>query len=352
MKIALIVHDLQQNGGHSLYTKILADELSRRHEVGVFANRCERRTDARWTPHYVRAWRINALSCVQTFPLGIRSQNRLLKGYDIRHTQGYCGGDPNVVTAHICVAAYIASLRGVSLRHHLSLRMMAAAEARLYRRFRGRVIAVSQKVAGELQRFYGVHTPITVIPHGVDPARFNGENSGRFRKSMREELGVSTGETLALYIGDLTKAHSYLKELSSAAPKIRFVIVTSSTAYHWQSPNVRILRATAEIERFYAAADAFVFPTTYDAFGMVLLEAMASGLPVISSDCAGAAALIESGVDGFVSPLAEWVETAAMTLRDSAGLRKVGRSAGQTARRHNWPSVVSAVEQVYGQVNA
>ena len=42
MNIALVVHDLHERGGHSLYTRVLADELARRHEVAVFANRCER----------------------------------------------------------------------------------------------------------------------------------------------------------------------------------------------------------------------------------------------------------------------------------------------------------------------
>jgi UDP-glucose:(heptosyl)LPS alpha-1,3-glucosyltransferase len=347
MNIALVVHDLHERGGHSLYTKILAEGLSRRHRVVVFANRCERPAAARWETEHVRAWRISALACVQTFPLGLRARAAALDAYEIRHTQGYCGGQPNVVTAHICVAAYLDSLRSVSLRHRLSLQLMAAAEARFYRRYDGRVIAVSQKVAGELQKFYGVKGPISVVPHGVDALRFRAENRGRFRATVRHELGIGEDETLALYVGDLTKAHSYLKELARAAPGVQFVIVTGSRAYHWQSRNVRVLPPTAEIERYYAAADAFVFPTTYDAFGMVLLEAMASGLAVFSSDRAGAAELIEDGTNGFVSPLSEWVEGSAARLRDRALLQRIGRAAETSARSHDWASVVAAVESLY-----
>jgi UDP-glucose:(heptosyl)LPS alpha-1,3-glucosyltransferase len=347
MKIALVVHDLHARGGHSIYTKILADELSRRHEVAVFANICERPADARWESHHVRAWRGSALASVQTFPLGLRAQAGLLDGYEIRHMQGYCGGQPNVVTAHICVAAYLNSLRSVSLRHRLSLQLMAAAEARFYRRYEGRVIAVSQKVARELQEFYGVRGPINVIPHGVDAVRFGVGNRGRYRAPTRREMGIREDETLALYVGDLTKSHVHLKQLAAAAPDVQLAIVTSSRAYHWDSPNVRILPPTPEIERYYSAADAFVFPTAYDAFGMVLLEAMAAGLAVFSSDRAGAAELIQSGADGFVAPLDEWVEAAVAGLRDRALLRSIGARAGQSARQHDWATVVRQVESAY-----
>ncbi|MBA3806556.1 MAG: glycosyltransferase family 4 protein, partial [Acidobacteria bacterium] len=328
----------------------MADELSERHEVTVFANRCERPADARWDFQPVRAWRGNALATVRTFPIGLRSLATKLAAFDIRHSQGYCGGQPNVVTAHICLAAYLDSLRDISLQSRTSLRLMAAAEARFYSRYEGRVIAVSQKTADELQNFYEVRGPISVIPHGVDATRFSNENRGRDRASARRQVGVNDGDTLALYVGDLTKSHSYLKELSAAAPDVQFAIVTASPAYHWKGANVRLIPPTSEIERYYAAADAFVFPTTYDAFGMVVLEAMASGLPVFSSDRAGAAELIESGKDGLVFPLDEWVEATAAALRNPESLRSVGCEAEQTARRHDWSTVVAAVEQVYFQV--
>jgi glycosyltransferase involved in cell wall biosynthesis len=155
---------------------------------------------------------------------------------------------------------------------------------------------------------------------------------------------------VALYVGDLTKAHAYLKELSAATADVRFVVVTPSQVYHWSSNNVQILPPTSELHRYYAAADAFVFPTTYDSFGMVVLEAMAAGLPVFTSDQAGAAELIEPGKDGFVLPLADWVGRTASALGDRAQMAKIGEAAAQSAKRFDWPAVVSAVEKVYAQV--
>ena len=352
MNIALIAHDLHEHGGHSLYTRRLADALSQRNEVSVFANRCERTIDESWRFIQVPAWRQSALATVKTFPLGLRTRARELDQFTVRHAQGFCGGNANVVTAHICVAAYLESLHDASLRTRLSLRLMAAAEKRFYRRYSGRVIAVSQKVADELREFYGFRGEISVIHHGVDTQSIDGAGRNADRVAVRNELGIGLRETVALYVGDLTKAHSHLKQLASTLPHVTFVIVTKSTHYRWASANVKIVPATKRIMRYYAAADALVFPTTYDAFGMVVLEAMAAGLPVFTSDRAGAAELITNAEDGFVFSLEEWTERTARALGSREILSRVGMAARKTARRHDWTSVVAKVERVYLELAA
>lgn len=349
MNIALVVHDLHDYGGHSAYTKVLADGLSARHNVSVFANSCERPADARWQSTHVWASRRSALACVQTFPIGLRAHSAELASYDIRHMQGYCGGTPNVVTAHICVSAYLDSLRSIGLANRASLKLMAAAEGRFYRRYQAPVIAISNKIARELRERYEVPGEINVIPHGVDCARVVSAQSDQDRVVLRSELGISEEQTLALYVGDLTKAHVHLEELTRAAPQIQFVVVTGSTAYHWTAPNLQIMAPTSQLQRYYAAADAFIFPTTYDAFGMVVLEAMAAGLPVFSSDQSGAAELMDSGENGFVFPLDQWVDATVAHLNDRDSLRRIGEQAKQTALAHDWATVVGAVEQVYSR---
>jgi glycosyltransferase involved in cell wall biosynthesis len=227
---------------------------------------------------------------------------------------------------------------------------MAATEGRFYRRFDGHVIAISEKIARELREFYRLRGPISVIPHGVDASRFDGPQRRQNRSMVRAELGLNEAQAVALYVGDLTKAHVHLKALARSAAQVQFIIVSGSTRYLWPMPNVRFLPPTTAIERYYAAADAFVFPTTYDAFGMVVLEAMASGLPVFSSDCAGAAELIQSGRDGVVAPLAEWVEVTLAGLNDRERLQRIGHMAKQSASLFDWVTVVRRVEQVYREV--
>lgn len=352
MKIALVVHDLHEYGGESLYTKIMADALSQRHNVTVFANRCERDDHTSWDFKSVWAWRAKALSCIRTFPIGMLAHARTLEHFDIRHMQGYCGGYPNVVTAHRCMAAYIRALEGVSLKHRISHRVMLDAEARFYKGYQGTIIAVSHQIANELDEFYRVRGPIKVITHGVDISRFNSTNRELYRSSVRLELGIEDHETVALYVGDLTKAHVYLKGFSKANPRVRLVIVSASRAYHWDAPNVLIKPRSRQIEKFYAAADAFVFPSANDPFGLVVLEAMASGLPVFCSDQAGAAELITNGIDGFVIPLAQWIGATTDLLRRVQNLKDVGQSAEKTAARHTWANVASQLNHVYAEVLA
>jgi UDP-glucose:(heptosyl)LPS alpha-1,3-glucosyltransferase len=248
------------------------------------------------------------------------------------------------------MASYVRALSSLSIRHRLSLQMMLDAEARFYRNYEGAIIAVSQQISNELQEFYSVRGPITVIPHGVNIDRFHIGNRNLYRWSMRQQMGLKDDDIVALYVGDLTKAHVHLKQLSRVAPGIQFVIVSGTKAYYWQAPNVRIISHSQQIERYYAAADAFVFPSVNDPFGLVVLEAMASGLPVFTSDQAGAAELMDSGKDGFVLRLDEWVESTAATLRDGTRLNEVAKAAAQAAKRSGWSSVVAAVETVYEQV--
>jgi UDP-glucose:(heptosyl)LPS alpha-1,3-glucosyltransferase len=350
MRIAFVVHDYDQTIGHSRYVMELTKRLYAAHEIHIFANTFSAEGSDYVHFHQVPAWRSRALLSVYTFPIGLRTQTAALAGFQIRHMQGYCGGKPNVVTAHICVAKYLASLRDPSFRTRASLRMMAFKEGRFYRGYEGLVVAISQKIADELREFYRVRGPIHVIPHGVDKARFSSLHREFFRTTVRNHLGISEDETVALYVGDLAKAHSHLKALAEAAPEVRFIIVSRTLQYRWQATNVQFLPPTDQIEKYYAAADAFVFPTTYDAFGMVVLEALATDLPVFTSDCAGAAELITHGVDGFVIPLRDWVEATREGLRNPILMKSVGRRAEQIAARYDWSAVAHAVEQVYREV--
>jgi UDP-glucose:(heptosyl)LPS alpha-1,3-glucosyltransferase len=347
VKVALVVHDATGFIGQGRYVSMLASHLASRHEVTVFANTVDAPVAALCRVRHVRAWRRGALTTVLTFPIGLRLvAARALREFDLWHTQGYCGGDPNVVTAHICVAAYLSSLRKASWRTRASLAVMAAVEARFYRAYRGPIIAVSAHVARELQDRYAVEGPIHVVPHGVDLVRFNEATRAQSRARARADLGVTGDETVALYVGDLTKAHTHLRALAAAAPEVRIAVVTGSPGYRWGASNVLFLPPVLDVERYYAAADALVFPSTYDAFGMVVLEALACGLPVFVSDTTGASSLVD-GKNGLVLPLAEWVETTARALCDRDGLRSMGEAAAETARRHPWSEVAQAVDAVY-----
>jgi UDP-glucose:(heptosyl)LPS alpha-1,3-glucosyltransferase len=227
---------------------------------------------------------------------------------------------------------------------------MLQAESQFYRNFEGTVIAISRQVADELQEAYNVSGAIKVVHHGVDSQRFRMANRDLYRFELRKQLGIGEVKTVALYVGDLTKSHVHLKKLSRILPEITFLVVSGSKAYRWNASNVRFIPHSRKIEQYYAAADVFVFPSENDPFGMVVLEAMASGLPVFCSDQAGASELITSGKDGFVFSLDDWLEATATHLRDVDSLQRIGAEAELTAHRHDWDTVVRKVEQVYVDV--
>ena len=105
------------------------------------------------------------------------------------------------------------------------------------------------------------------------------------------------------------------------------------------------------VESFYAAADALLLPTPYDSFGMVVTEAMASGLPVVVSREAGASELIQHGVNGLLlgdvtdqAELAGWMESLEQD-RDMAV--RLGCEGRRTVERLSWDAVARETMQVY-----
>ncbi len=225
-------------------------------------------------------------------------------GFDIVHDQGLCCSRRHVITAHICNAAWSASRKSARWGERVFGATVARLEKWQYRRAGpARVIAVSQRVKADLARWYGFGDVSAVVYHGVDARVFSPANRELWRESMRAELGIPADAALFLFVGDLRKgAEDCIRALASgwllcvgATPAEEYRAIARSLD---REARVVFHGATDQIERYYAAADVFLLPTPYDAFGMVVLEAMAAGLPVIVSRQAGAGELIEHGVNG------------------------------------------------------
>jgi glycosyltransferase involved in cell wall biosynthesis len=117
---------------------------------------------------------------------------------------------------------------------------------------------------------------------------------------------------------------------------------------------VTFLGRQADVHRYFAAADLFVLPTLYEPFGMAVLEAMASGLPVVTSRTAGVAELITDREDGLLldDPTdATAIATAVHLLVDSPELREhLGRTAREKVSGYSWDYVVRETLNVYRTV--
>jgi UDP-glucose:(heptosyl)LPS alpha-1,3-glucosyltransferase len=178
------------------------------------------------------------------------------------------------------------------------------------------VISVSEMEAREYEQFYGVDRDrIRVAYSVVDVDRFSPETRKRLRESARLRLGLQD-EPAILFVGQNFKRKG-LRLLVEAAGLLRnkghsFRVLVGGGSLHQARPFVRLaeqlgcaqsvhfLGPTRAVEELYAAADVFCLPSFYDTFGMVVLEAMACGLPVITSRFAGVSEVIQDGVSGVL----------------------------------------------------
>ena len=108
--------------------------------------------------------------------------------------------------------------------------------------------------------------------------------------------------------------------------------------------------------KYYAAADLFVFPTIYEPFGNVHLEALASGLPVITTRNSGAAEIIKDDIHGFVIEKPEdlriMAEKISLLLNNSNKLEAMGKNARQLAEEFTFESHINKILALYERVIA
>jgi UDP-glucose:(heptosyl)LPS alpha-1,3-glucosyltransferase len=367
LRIAFVVHDYNRHIGHSRYVAELASRFKRDHEVHVFANTFEESDAAGLTYHHVPAWRANALTSILSFVLPATA---MVRGrFDIIHAQGLCGLRHNVATAHFCQPGWYDALAransGLTWRQSLSRALITPLERfALAKKSTQRVIAISQRIRDDLERHYGRTDGMRVVYHGVDLDTFHPRAREQYRDEVRSELAVAPGECLALYVGNLQKGAAAAIRAIARAAGVRLVLVSGSNTVADRSiatvegvmDRVSFRPFSKQIERFFAAADVFLFPTFFDAYGMVISEAMAAGLSVITSRTAGAAELIEHGKSGWLTAdpwdpdqIAEGLRTLA---GDPALRERMGAAARSRIESYTWDRAADETMAVYREALA
>jgi D-inositol-3-phosphate glycosyltransferase len=112
-------------------------------------------------------------------------------------------------------------------------------------------------------------------------------------------------------------------------------------------------RSQDTLPYYYSAAKAVVVPSFYESFGMVALEAMACGTPVVASQVGGLAFLVQDGVTGYTVPVDEPQNLAdrLLTLVDNPTLREeMGRNAATFAKDYGWEVIAKRVVEVYNEL--
>jgi UDP-glucose:(heptosyl)LPS alpha-1,3-glucosyltransferase len=193
-------------------------------------------------------------------------------------------------------------------------RLVLALENRIFSlRTARHVVAISCRGKAEIERLYG--TPpacVTVVYNGVDLVRFHPDMALRWRRVVRGEIGVPADSWLILFVGSGFERKGLgilLEGLSAFGDRgARLVVAGKGDISPYRSlaerlglaPRITWLGPRSDVERLYAAADLVALPARYEPFGNVHLEALASGIPVLSSALAGGAELIRRGENGWV----------------------------------------------------
>lgn len=228
-------------------------------------------------------------------------------------------------------------------------------------RFR-RYIALSERVALELQRYYGVPCRrIEVIPNGVNLERFSPAPDDRI--ATRRRLGVPADAPMLLFVGHEFErkglAH-VIDALAALGREARLVVVGAGRAAPFVqqaerlgvSERVLFTGPRRDLPELYRAADAFVFPTAYEAFSLVCMEAMACGLPVFASRVGGIEDYLRDGVNGhFVkADGAAIVAALAPVLSDPALRERLRLGAVATAEGYAWPKIAERYRHLLQEV--
>jgi glycosyltransferase involved in cell wall biosynthesis len=236
---------------------------------------------------------------------------------------------------------------------------------RFLARYSTLVVAVSENVRKEVLAFkVGTPEKVVTIPYGIELDKYLSIDG--HRGNLRRELGFSEKDIVIGNVQRLvpTKGHSYLFEgirlLKETAPEVRFVIagdgeIRAELERLVESlglvERVHFLGFREDVDNIYADSDALIFPSLTEGAPFAIIEALASGRPVVATDVGGISELIDDGKCGFVVPARD-PKALAQALLKLIRDENLRRTFGENARRKVYPHLshtrlVKDMEKIY-----
>jgi UDP-glucose:(heptosyl)LPS alpha-1,3-glucosyltransferase len=361
MKLALICRPLRFHGGVETATAGLMGELLRRgHAIDLLTTREQHD----WPGVTVRRLPVVRQPSVLRLLSFALAAGRAVSdaGYDIvqSHERGlrqdiYRAGE----------GVHRAYLRAMGRRwagvdpHH---RLVCALETRIFRlRSARQIVAISRGGKAEIQQLYA--TPperVSLVYNGVDLGRFHPDNRPRFGPAARDGLGLAAGSWVIVFVGSGFERKGLGPLIQGFAalndPRGRLVVAGRGDTRPYRDlagrlglgDRVRWVGPYRDVERLYAAGDVVALPALYEPFGNVHLEALAAGVPVLTSAQAGGSELISRGDNGWVvpRPSTEAIAEGLQALRDSDSAALAG-AARASAEPYTYAVQADRFEALY-----
>lgn len=315
----------------------------------------------RYTARYVR------------YPRALRREPRPALAHIADHSYAHClaafRGVPSVVTVHDLHPVHVLGTGG-GVRARLRDQMLRYALRWLPRA--DRLVAVSRFVADEAARLLDFPAArITVAPNGVDDAFFAPPHESVIAERRQGWLGgagASGRARVLLHVGlcvdrkriDLAIAtvaelrrhgvETVLVQIGGVFTQAHRAVMARYGLTHNVIQEPRVTEAA--LVTAYFAADALIMPSSYEGFGLPVLEALAAGRPVATS---GAGGMAEAGGEAAVIVRSEdpgrWAEALAALLLEEGGAREARRQRGiEHARRHSWDQTAQLIRAIYGEL--
>jgi len=370
IKLALIRQSYREDGGAERFVSRAIEALgSSEIELTLIARKWKTTRDARairCNPFYLgRRWRdASFANCVcrnvsgHQFDL-VQSHERL-SCCDI-----YRAGD-GVHREWIKQRTRVLSpLRAMAMKANPYHRYVLRAEKTMFESERLKaVICNSRMVRDELLQYFDIpEKKCHVIYSGVDTDYFH-PRAIELRTGTRAGLGISEEQTVFLFVGSGFERKGAGRLVSALArlPDSAVALVIGEDKHRGRyerqarglgmENRVLFLGKQSEVLPYYGAADAFVLPTLYDPFPNVILEAMAAGLPVITSTKSGGAELIRDGENGYICDALdiEALTHAMNILTDRESSRRLGVSARETVEPYTLDKMAENLVAFYQSI--
>jgi UDP-glucose:(heptosyl)LPS alpha-1,3-glucosyltransferase len=329
MKIAFVRKIYTPFGGAERYLSQLIDRLAEQgHEVHIFAHKWEtgprERKGNPLNPTFHRVPMIGAPSFLEALSFALFSRRLLQQEeFEVIHSfertlyqDVYRAGDG-------CHREWLLQREKIdpwykTASHPLNPlhRTLLFLERRMFASPRlKRIVANSQRGKAEIMRHYGVaENKIEVIYNGVDLETYHPRNRDLFHDSQRREMGIPEEGWVILFLGSGFRRKG-LGGLIDAFAKVGVeipgaVLIVAGKDRHREyrdaarklgmEKRVHFLGPTQKAKELYAISDLFALPTLYDPFSNACLEAMATGVPVLTSYQNGVSELIADGKNGLL----------------------------------------------------